>query len=395
MSLNGQLSKTQQDMLVEKWDRKKLKVSEISNANVARSTALVLENQYRYLVEAGQTLSTDVADFKKIVMPLVRRVWPQLLAHNIVAVQPMQGPVGLAYALRFKYASTVGSANAGDEMGYNTVHQDYSGTTSGATSGTGQATSAGELMGDGTNPSIPEAGLSIVQTTVTAKTRKLKSRWSLESTQDLKNMHGLDMEAELISMLQYEIAGEIDRELVNRIHGLCTVAHGNVSSVTVSSLDGRWEIEKYRNLYTRIVKDANDISTTTRRGPGNFIIASPNVITALDALGNFIIAPTNASPMELAPGVVKVGSIEGRFDVYRDTFATSDYAITGYHGGGSGDSGIIYSPYVPVLINKTMDPNSLYPVVGIMTRYAITDNLFGGDLYYKKLNIDFTGFMGL
>lgn len=394
MSVNGQLSNKQQDMLVEKWDNKKLKVSEISDPEIARRTAVVLENQYNYINENGATLSTDVADFKKIVMPLVRRIFPQLLANQIVAVQPMQGPVGLAYAMRYKYKTTVGGATTGDEMGYNTVHQEYSGDSdaSPVSGATGEETLTGELYGTGSpNNEISEAGLTIDSTTITAVTRKLKSSWSLESAQDLKNMHGLDMESELISMLQYEIAAEIDRELINTIHSKCTVGNSNLSSVTVSALDGQWEQEKFRALYTRIVKDANQIATDTRRGPGNFIICSPNVVTALDTLGNFLISPTNASPMELAPGIIKVGSVEGRFDVYRDTFATSDYVITGYKGPTAADAGIIYNPYVPVMVNKTMDPNSFHPVIGVLTRYAITSNLFGAEKYYRKIDVNFSG----
>ncbi len=387
------LRKPELDQLVEKWDKKGFKISEISDVNVARNTAMLLENEARYITEAGSTLSTDVADFKKIVMPLTRRIFPNLIANNLVSVQPMTGPVGLAYALRFKYKS---GASDGTEIGYNSVVQGYSGdaTANPASGAGGVATSAGERLSS-VDPTataeILEAGLSIESTTVTAKTRKLKSRWSLESAQDLKNMHGVDIESELITMLQYEISAEIDRELVNKMKGLCTVGNGNLSTYVVNSSDGQWEQEKFRTLYTRLVKEANQIAITSRRGPGNFIIASSNVVTALDAIGNFLLSPTNSSPMELAPGIAKVGSIEGRFDVYRDTFATSDYALVGYKGPGAADAGIIYSPYVPVVISKTMEVQSFYPVVGIMSRYAITDNLFGAANYFRQVNVDFTG----
>lgn len=390
------LTKPDLDRLVEKWDKQGFKVSEISDVNRARQTAMLLENEARYITEAGSTLSTDVADFKKIVMPLTRRIFPNLIANDLVSVQPMTGPVGLAYALRFKYKTTAGSVTAGDEMGYNTIAQEYSGDSSASpTSGAGGViTSAGETMSsvDPTaTDTIKEAGLSIESTTVTAKTRKLKSRWSLEAAQDLQNMHGIDIESEIVSMLQYEISAEIDREMVNKMRALCTVGNGNLSTYTVASGDGQWEIEKFRNLYTRIVKEANQIAITSRRGPGNFIIASSNVVTALDSIGNFLLSPTNSSPMELAPGIAKVGSIEGRFDVYRDTFATSDYALVGYKGPGASDAGLVYSPYVPIVISKTMEQQSFYPVIGIMSRYAITDNLFGAKNYYRTVNVDFTG----
>lgn len=390
------LTKPELDMLVEKWDKKGFKISEISDPGRARNTALLLENEARYITEAGSTLTTDIADFKKIVMPLTRRIFPNLIANDLVSVQPMTGPVGLAYALRYRYKTTAGSVTAEDEIGYNTVAQEYSGDSSASpTSGAGGvSTSAGEYMSS-VDPTatgtIKEAGLSIETATVTAKTRKLKSRWSLEAAQDLQNMHGVDIESEIVSMLQYEIAAEIDREMINTMKATCTVGNGNLSTYAVAGGDGQWEVEKFRNLYTRIVKEANQIAVTSRRGPGNFIVASSNVVTALDAIGNFLLSPTNSSPMELAPGIAKVGSIEGRFDVYRDTFASSDYALVGYKGPGASDAGIIFSPYVPIVISKTMEQQSFYPVIGIMSRYALTANLFGSQNYYRQINVDFTG----
>lgn len=390
------LGKPELNMLVEKWDNKGFKLSEISNPDTARATAMLLENEARYITEAGSSLSTDIADFKKIVMPLTRRIFPNLIANNLVSVQPMTGPVGLAYAMRFKYKTDTTNTVAGTELGYNTLDQSYSGasSTTPVSGATGVVTASGERMSsvDPTQTdTIKEAGLSYEQTTVTAVTRKLKSRWSLEAAQDLKNMHGIDMETELLAALQYEIAAEIDREIVNRMKGLCTVANGNVSSVTVSGLDGTWQVEKFRALYTKIVKAANDIAITSRRGPGNFIVCSSNVVTALDAIGNFLLAPTNSSPMELAPGIAKVGSIEGRFDVYRDTFATTDYAMVGYKGNTHADAGIVFCPYVPIVISKTMEPTSFYPVIGVLSRYGIVDNLFGGNNFYNLINVDFSG----
>jgi len=395
MDLVGQ-NKAEQDVLVEKWDKKGFKLSEISNEDTQRMTAVLLENQYNQLMneDAANTVTGDIATYRKIVMPLVRRIFPTLIANDLVAVQPMAGPVGLAYALRFKYkTTTTGGATSGDEMGYNTVHQGYSGDADAlpASGAGGMATADGEVLGTTGNDDMVDAGLAIEQTTVTAKTRKMKTQWSLESAQDLKAMHGVDIERELISMLQYEISAETDREIINNMHALCTAGNNNLRSIVVDNLDGQWEAEKFRNLYTRIVQDANSIATATRRGPGNFIIASPNVVTALDSVGNFLISPINASAMDLGPGLAKVGSIEGRFDVYRDTFAVNDYAITGYKGPSVADAGIIYSPYVPIMLTKAVQPNSFHPVLGVLTRYALTNNLFGAENYYRKLNVDFTG----
>jgi hypothetical protein len=371
------------DQLIEKWDGKGFKVSEISDQLVRENTAKILENEHRYILEASSTLSTDIADFKKIIMPLTRRIFPNLIANDLVGVQPMSGPVGLAYALRFKAGNAETNYNSGtqQEVGYNTVDKDYSGSV---------LTSAGERWGS-TDPTktkeIPEAQMSIEQVSIEAKTRKLRARYSLESAQDLRNVHGLNVEAEMTNMLQYEISAEIDRELVDRIN---TLADTNSSDYVVSAGDGQWEAEKFRNLYTRIVKEASAIATRTRRGAGNFIICSSNVVTALDSLNNFLIQPTSSGPMNLSPGVAKVGSIENRFTVYRDTFATSDYITVGYKGPGAANSGVVYCPYVPIMISKATEEGSFYPIIGVMTRYGVVDHLFGGSDFYSKINVDFT-----
>ena len=389
------LGKKELKLIVEKWDKNGFKLSEIENEKVRNNTAILLENQANYITEAGSTISTDIADFKKIIMPLTRRIFPNLIANDLVSVQPMAGPVGLAYALRFKYKTASPNVAVNTEIGYNTIDQSYTGSISAdPVSGAGGVeTSAGERLSsvDPTQTeNMREAGLSIESVTVTALTRKLKSRWSLEAAQDLKNMHGVDIESEIISMLQYEVAAEIDRELINRMRSKCTIANGNYTIVTINNLDGQWQLEKLRAFYTLIVQKANEIAISSRRGAGNFLICSSKVITALDAIGNFIIAPTNSSPMELGPGIAKVGSVEGRFDVYRDTFATDEYCLVGYKGPGHADAGIVYCPYVPLVLSKTMEPTSFYPVVGIMSRYGIVDNLFGAENYYEMLKCDFS-----
>ena len=379
------------EQLIEKWDNRGFKVSEIADDLVRKNTAIVLENEHNYVTEASSTLSTDIADFKKIIMPLTRRIFPNLIANEIVGVQPMAGPVGLAYALRFKSGD---NAATGPQLPYNGDYEQELGApgTAPDSSYSGSVeTSAGERWSS-VDPAkvqdIPEAKLSIEQTEVKAQTRKMKARYSLEAAQDLRNVHGLDVEAEITNMLQYEVQAELDRELVNRINALADV---NSSTYTVDSGDGQWEAEKFRNLYTRIVKEASAIATRTRRGAGNIIIASSNVITALDSLGNFLIQPTGSSPMELQPGIAKVGTIENRFTVYRDTFATSDYATVGYKGPGSHNSGVIYCPYVPIMIMRAQEQESFYPVIGVMTRYGLVDHLFGGSDFYAKINVDFTG----
>ena len=396
MSQYGLITESEKVQLVEKWHKHGFKMDKISSTERQKNTAMVLENQYKALMEAGSTLSGDIADFKKIIMPLVRRIFPTLIANDLVAVQPMSGPVGLAYALRFRYKTTFGGATAGDEMGYNTIHQGYTGAgTTPASASTGTPTVSGEHLSSVDPTAIrdmSEAGLELSKTTITAVTRKLKARFSLEAQQDLKAMHGVDIEKELINTMQYEIAAEIDRELINRMYGLCTTGNGNLTTYNAASTggdsDGRWRMEDYRNMYTQMLNESQKIATATRRGAGNFIVATPNVITALESISNFVLAPTNSSPMNLAPAIAKVGSIPGRFDVYRDTLApaSNTHALIGYKGPTYADAGIVYSPYIPVMMSTAVEPGAFYPVIGMMTRYAVTDALFGAANYYRKIN---------
>ena len=390
------LSIKQKEMLVEKWDKKGFKVSSISNKNTAMNTAILLENEYNEVIlKEGESVTTDIVDFKKIVMPLVRRIMPTLIANDLVAVQPMSAPVGLAYSWKYKYGTTTaGGATAGDEMGYNTVHQGYTGqsTVTPASGASGVSTGAGELFGTGgSNSEILDSGFFMDMVTVTAKTRKIKAGWSLEAMQDLQAMHGLDIEAEMTNILQYEIAAELDREIINTIHSLTTLANGNKETFTLADSDGRWQGERFRTLYTAIVKEAQKIAINTRMQAGNFLLCSPDVVTALMSLNNFLMSPVSTSPMDLGGGVAKVGEIDGLFSVYRDTFATSNYVTVGLKGADVARAGIIYSPYVPVLITKAVNPTSFHPVIGVMSRYGITSNLLGAKNYYRRLDVNFTG----
>lgn len=372
------------EQLIDKWNKKKFKLDEIADEQVRGVTARLLENEYDWMLQNESTLSTDIAQYKKILLPLTRRIFPNLLANEIVGVQPMNGPVGQAFAMRF-YADTTKGNYTKDttELGYNTVDKDYSGSV---------PTSASERW-DSTDPAaiatIPKGKLKILSTTVEAETRMLKADYNIQAAQDMKAMHGEDLEARMVEFLQYEIQQEIDRELVDRINGL---ADNNASTYTVSAGDGQWEAEKFRNLYTRIVKEAQAIATGTRRGAGNILICSSNVVTALDSLGNFMIQPVNQSTMELSPGIAKVGTIEGRFTVYRDSFASTDYCTVGYKGPGPESSGVIYCPYVPLQMARTvLEANPFIPVLAMMSRYGVVDNLIGSTEYYRKLNVNFGG----
>lgn len=388
---------------------------QIKNPKVRKATALMLENQLNYLNEAGNysTVGRNLAggystsgDFQQIAIPMVRRTFPELIAHDIVGVQPMTGPVGLAFALRFRAGETynqqaypAGSITPryNDELGYNAIDPFYSGST--ATSA-GFTTSAGELLGSGANGSgsaadtglgvgtyaaISEVNMTVEKAQVEAKTRKLRSRWSLEVAQDLKAMHGLDLEEEMMDILAYEITAEIDREIVNMINGLAVQSSWDYTNE--DDADGRWQAEKFRTLYSAIVRKANLIAINTRRGAGNFVVVSPMTCAALEGLSSFVLWPTDGNINALVTGVSKLGSLDGRITVYRDTFATQDYCTVGYKGPSEYDAGIIYLPYVQLLVSKTVFEQSFHPTVGLMSRYALYQHIFGSNLYYQRIQI--------
>ncbi|KFZ25537.1 MAG: Major capsid protein Gp23 [Candidatus Izimaplasma bacterium HR2] len=420
------------ESLVGKWDEILSEGQEINNRKVKRATAVMLENQINYLTgkapQMNESSSVDGtiapdsgndlyggtgsyntnAEFHKIAIPMVRRTFPELIAHDIVGVQPMTGPVGLAFALRFRAdQSYAGQANT--EIGYNTIDPYYTGdnTTSRAMgtvaaeelgSNTAASTSAdgflqqgqtGEGVGDrglgiGSGKQIKELSMTVEKAQVEAGTRKLRSRWSLEVAQDLKAMHGLDLEEEMMDVLAYEITAEIDRELINVMR---SVAANNASSTTwdYAAADGRWEAEKYRNFYNLLVRKANRIAVDTRRGAGNFVIAAPSICASLETTSSFTIQPVAADVNSAVTGIAKIGSLDGRMTVYRDTFATIDDIIIGYKGPSEYDTGIIYLPYIQLLVSKAVFEDSFNPTVGLMSRYAIHQHIFGAENYYIQV----------
>lgn len=435
------------EQLIEKWNPM---IQHIKSERKQALTATLLENEEKHfnkqmLTESGVASDAGVgcsdgtvnqavngqqgiAKYMGIAMPLVARVFPELITNDLVGVQPMFTPVGLAYALRYRYAS---GDVAGTEAGYNTVYGSYSGsvdasatsvtagaaigqygnhdtigsggqitdiTGAGLTQGSnGYPTAYGERLDTlgkvcgGQTDTMREMGLTIEKKEITAHTRKLKARWTLEAQQDLANMHNVDVEEELTDLLAYEIAAEIDLEIKNRIiyravqGGVLTWDYGNVGAAD-GTADGRWEQEKFRTLYTMFIKASNEIAVATRRGAGNFIICSPGITAAIESLDNFLLAPVSASMNTEVSGVSKVGTL-GRFTVYRDTFAAEDYAVVGYKGPKDNDAGIIYCPYVPVMFSRTTQVESFQPVIGVLTRYGICDNLYGAENYYRFIRI--------
>ncbi len=403
--------------LVEKWkevldieDGEDGKGKKITNSRIKSATALMLENEFNYLHgnamnEAGGNIEgtfsrsagyTTSGDFYKIAVPMVRRTFPELIAHDLVGVQPMAGPVGLAFALRFRAGQTYDSQSV-TEIGYNRMDDTYTQTGSvsaGEALGSNAATTlqdTGYGLGIGTGASIKEVTMTIEKTQVTAETRKLRARWSLEVAQDLQAMHGLVMEDEMMDILSYEITAEIDREIINTIRtsakngqaGLLTPAtSGNFD---YSAADGQWEAEKYRNLYNKLIRKANEIAISTRRGAGNWVVCHPTVCAGFEATSAFTIAPVANDLNTALIGVAKLGSLDGRIAVYRDTFATTADFVVGFKGSSEYDTGIIYLPYIPLMVSRATFQDSFNPTVGLMSRYGIVENLFGSSLYYRYI----------
>lgn len=453
------INKDYAQQLVEKWtpvlDFKSDKVAEISNETTRLNTAILLENQEKWCLNeastaasggvfgsgpsvagtakgiSGDNYATGDARLPKVLIPMIRRTFPELITNEIVGVQPMTGPVGLAFAMRYKYdqtalgnpGSTDGDGNItgtfangwnaganGKELGYNYLNTAFTGTSSSFLSGNGDGV-FDALVEDGgvgaiisqfeLSSRIPQITVSFEKTAVEALTRRLAAKWSVELEQDLKNMNGIDIDQELTNAMSYEIQAEIDREMIARMIQVCLNAGAGVGYSTWSAIsaDGRWSGERARDFYNRIVVEANRVAIRNRRGAANFIIATPRICAILETLPNFTWMPVNGNVNTQPVGIAKVGSVGGRFQIYRDTrteaqingyggnYAVArtkpvDYALLGYKGSEYYDSGIVYCPYIPVMVQRTIGPNDFSPRVGLLTRYGVVDHIFGASLYY-------------
>ena len=400
--------------LIKKWEGVLNEGAPITSSKVRKTTAIMLENQHNSLMETtgwgtgadsfgsgdgvGSANYGTSGVFQKIAVPMVRRTFPELVAHQLVGVQPLTGPVGLAFALRFKAGTTAGTYTANTtELGYNTLDSSYSGSyvTSagealGSAAGTSGTVGSDIGLGLGTGTHIREVNMTVEKTQVEAKTRKLRSRWSLEVSQDMKAMHGLDLEEEMMDILAYEITAEIDRELIaaidTTVHNVLNY-HRTWSFTTSATQTGRWEMERYRELYHYLIRRCQDIAINTRRGSGNWIVGNPRAVAILETLAAFTIAPV-AGDVNTAPtGVSRIGSLDGRLTIYRDTFQAVDQFLIGYKGPSEYDTGVIYLPYIQLLASQATFENSFNPSVGLMSRYAIHNHIFGAKNYYQKVTM--------
>ena len=434
-------------------------VDPIKDAHRRSVTAVLLENQEKFLAEqsafengtsmlteaaptnsgnavgasggfsGGATPAGPVGGFDPVLISLIRRSMPNLVAYELAGVQPMNGPTGLIFAMRSRFTNQSGdeaffnepeSAFSANKAGTNigqatqgdyTAATDDDGTVGFGSTGTqrgtnpailennasdavqaqysvgqGMATGDSEALGDGVNGDFNEMAFSIEKVTVTAKSRALKAEYSLELAQDLKAIHGLNAEAELANILSSEILAEINREVIRTIYKTAeagsqvNVANNGFFNLDVDS-NGRWSVEKFKGLLFNIERDANRIAQRTRRGKGNIILTSADVASALTMAGVLDYTPAlNANLQVDDTGNTFAGTINGKYRVYIDPFsansAQNQYYVVGYKGTSPYDAGLFYCPYVPLQMVRAVGENSFQPKIGFKTRYGLVSNPF-------------------
>ena len=371
-------------------------------------TAVLLENQEREMQKQREALFEgapansvgsygDTGGFSKfdpVLISLVRRAMPQLIAYDVCGVQPMTQPTGLIFAMKSRY-----STQGGTEALFNEADTDFAGTGthSGAydfggseTTGTGLATADGERLGQGGvgDGSFGQMAYSIEKTSVTAKTRALKAEYSVELAQDMKSVHGLDAEGELSNILSTEILAEINREVIRTIYNTAK-AGAAVGTATAGTFDldvdsnGRWSVEKFKGLMFQIEREANAIGQQTRRGRGNIIITSADVASALAMAGVLDYSSGLTGKNDLTvddTSTTFAGVLNGKYKVYVDPYTSNvsatQFFVVGYKGQSAFDAGLFYCPYVPLQMVRAVDPNSFQPKIGFKTRYGLVANPF-------------------
>ena len=386
-------------------------------------TATILENQERamkedaaFLSESAPTNATGsaIANWDPILISLVRRAMPNLIAYDIAGVQPMTGPTGLIFAMRSRYTSQTGnealfdeadtdfsSRNAAgdssqgadggatptDHGGTNpAVLNDAAAGTSDYSRGSGMTTASAEALGDSSGNQFAEMAFSIEKSTVTARSRALKAEYTMELAQDLKAIHGLDAETELANILSAEILAEINREVVRTIYiNAEKGAAVNTTTAGIFDLDtdsnGRWSVERFKGLMFQLERDANRIAQRTRRGKGNMIICSADVASALQMAGVLDYTPALNNNLSVDDtGNTFAGTLNGRYKVYIDPYsansAAKQYYVVGYKGTSPYDAGMFYCPYVPLQMVRAVGQDTFQPKIGFKTRYGLVANPF-------------------
>ncbi len=369
-------------------------LGEIKDSYRKAVTAVILENQEKALAEEkniteavhANNMSSAIDTYDPILISLVRRALPNLMAYDVCGVQPMTGPTGLIFAMKSHYTSQTGT-----EALFNEADTDFAGTGTHAgsnpvdgsyTTGTGVTRDNAELFGD--TVTLNQMAFSIEKTTVTAKSRALKAEYTVELAQDLKAVHGLDAESELSNILSQEILAEINREVIRTIYKVAKTGAASTASAGTFDLDvdsnGRWSVERFKGLLFNIERDANVIAQDTRRGKGNFIICSSDVASALSMAGVLDYAPALDTNLNVDDtGNTFAGVLNGRYRVYVDPYsantgAASQFYVVGYKGTSPYDAGLFYCPYVPLQMVRAIDPSTFQPKIGFKTRYGMIAN---------------------
>lgn len=416
-----------------RWSKVLNAGEKITDAYKKNVTTILLENTQKALREAAPTnMTSNVQNYDPVIISLIRRAAPKLISYDLGATQPMTGPTGLVFAMRARYPAgdgnlsddvealfneadtawggkgstgTIGTAGTYDNATDPSVMNDSS-TQDNYTTGTGMSTTELESLGSVGGTEMKEMGFTIEKVVVTAKGRALKATFTTELQQDLKAIHGLDADAELTNILSTELLAEINREFVRTMYVVAKIGAQEAKiqtkgtfDMTVDS-DGRWSAEQYKGLKMQVEKEANVIQKDTRRGRGNVIVASPNVVAALSESGRLDYAPAMQTEMNLDVATTTfAGILDGRFKVYSDPYLvgnSADFLVTGYRGTNEYDAGLFYCPYVPLEVYRTQGQDDFQPRIGFKTRYGMIANPFAskngelsrhGNGYYRKVKV--------
>jgi hypothetical protein len=358
-------------LLESRWSETKDALLEGLQGNKRSVMATTLENTRKYLAEAataGATSAGNVATLNRVILPVIRRVMPTVIANELVGVQPMTGPVGQIHTLRVRYADNFNSAsgtdvNAGEEaLSPFKIAEGYSGAT------TDKAASTASLEGAAGN----RLSIQILKQTVEAKTRKLSARWTFEAAQDAQAQQGIDIEAEIMAALAQEITAEIDQEVIASLNSLA----GTVLTYDQSAVSGTATFvgDEHAALAVQINRAANLIAQRTRRGAGNYAVVSPTVLTLLQSATTSAFARTTEGTFEAPTNTKFVGTLNSAMKVYVNGYATTDDVLIGYKGGSESDAPAFYCPYIPLMSSGVvLDPATFEPVVSFMTRYGYVE----------------------
>ena len=378
--------------LFENWAVTKDALTDGLTGNKKVVMESVLENTKSYLSEsaaAGSTMAGNVASLNKVILPVIRRVMPTVIANELVGVQPMTGPVGQIHTLRVRYGQTAAGVTAGDEaLSPFAIAKGYSGdaATGGPTSTSALEAEAGRKL-----------SIQVLKQTVEAKTRKLSARWTFEAAQDANSMHGLDVEAEIMQALAQEITAEIDQEVIGSLRSLAGAATDTFDQTAIAAKHTTTFVgDTHAALAVQINRAANLIAARTRRGAGNYVVISPTMLTVLQSATTSAFARTTEGPFEAPTNTKFVGTLNGTMRVFVDQYASdSAPVLVGYKGDGEIDAAAFYCPYIPLMSSGTvLDPSTFEPTVSFMTRYGYVElsnqasSLGNAADYLSKIDVD-------